>query len=66
MIACSILNYLDFILDFMNMPSPEWHVFLMTHELCLFLFSIPLLYAAYVFGLRGILISSVVAKSSSK
>lgn len=61
MIACSMLQYLDFILDFMNMPSPEWHIFLMTHELYLFLFSIPLLYAAYVFRLRGILISGMTA-----
>lgn len=59
--ACSMLNYLDLILDFTNMSSPEWHVFLVTHELYLFLFSIPLLYAAYVFGLRGILISGVAA-----
>ena len=59
--ACSMLNYLDLILDFTNMSSPEWHVFLATHELYLFLFSIPLLYAAYVFGLRGILISGVAA-----
>jgi len=61
MIACSILQYLDFILDFMNMPSPEWHIFLTTHELYLFLFSIPLLYAAYVFRLGGVLISGVTA-----
>jgi PAS domain S-box-containing protein len=61
MIACSILNYLDLILDFMNLSSPGWHVFSTTHELYLFLFSIPLLYAAYVFGLRGVLISGVAA-----
>jgi PAS domain S-box-containing protein len=61
MIACSILNYLDFILDFMNLSSPGWHAFSTTHELYLFLFSIPLLYAAYVFGLRGVLISGVAA-----
>jgi PAS domain S-box-containing protein len=61
MIACSILTYLDFILDFMNLSSPGWHVLLTTHELYLFLFSIPILYAAYVFGLRGVLISGVTA-----
>ncbi|MBC8274434.1 MAG: PAS domain S-box protein [Chloroflexi bacterium] len=61
MIACLMLHYLDFILDFMNLSSPEWHVVLTTHELYLFLFSIPLLYAAYVFGLRGVLISGVTA-----
>jgi PAS domain S-box-containing protein len=59
MIACSTLNYLDFILDFMNLSSPEWHVFATTHELYLFLFAIPILYAAYVFGLRGALVSGV-------
>lgn len=59
--ACSVLLYLDFIMDFMNMPTPQWHVVLMTHELYLFLFSIPILYAAYVFGLPGVLICGVAA-----
>ena len=61
MIACSILIYLDFILDFMNLSSPGWHVLLTTHELYLLLFSVPILYAAYVFGLRGVLISGMTA-----
>ena len=61
MIACSILIYLDLILDFVNLSSPGWHVLLTTHELYLFLFSIPILYAAYVFGLRGVLISGMTA-----
>lgn len=60
-IACSVLVYLDFILDFMNMPTPQWHIILTTHELYLFLFSIPILYAAYVFGLAGVLITGVAA-----
>jgi PAS domain S-box-containing protein len=61
MIACSILIYLDLILDFVNLSSPGWHVLLTTHELYLFLFSIPILYAAYVFGVRGVLISGMTA-----
>jgi PAS domain S-box-containing protein len=61
MIACSMLSYLDFILGFTTLPSPGWHVFFSTHELYLFLFSIPILYAAYVFGVRGVLISGVTA-----
>jgi len=61
MIACSILNYMEFILGFMNLPSPGWHIFSTTHELYLFLFTIPILYAAYVFGLRGALVSGVAA-----
>lgn len=60
-IACSIVLYLDFILDFMNMPTPQWHIVLMSHELYLFLFSIPILYAAYVFGIPGVLICGVAA-----
>jgi PAS domain S-box-containing protein len=54
MIACLILYYLDVILDFVGLPNPDWGVFLITHDLPLLLFSIPLLYAAYVFRLRGI------------
>ena len=61
MIACSVLLYLDFILDFMNAPTPQWHIILSTHELYLFLFSIPILYAAYVFGLAGVLICGVTS-----
>jgi PAS domain S-box-containing protein len=60
-IACSILVYLDFILDFMNTPTPQWYIILSTHELYVFLFSLPILYAAYVFGIPGVLICGVAA-----
>ena len=61
MVACSVLYYLGIILDLMGLTSPGWYSFLVTRELYLFLFSIPLLYAAYVFRLRGIIITSVAA-----
>lgn len=60
MIACSILYFLDVILDFVGLPSPGWSVFFITHDLYLLLFSIPLLYAAYVFGIRGIVITGAI------
>jgi PAS domain S-box-containing protein len=60
MIACSVLYFLDIILDFMGLPSPGWSVFFITHDVYLLLFSIPLLYAAYVFGIRGIVITGVI------
>jgi len=60
MIACSILYFLDIILDFMGLPSPGWSVFFVTHDVYLLLFSIPLLYAAYVFGIRGIVITGAI------
>lgn len=60
MIVCSILYYLDVILDLVELPNPGWSVFLMAHNLHLLLFSIPLLYAAYVFRIRGIVVTGVV------
>jgi PAS domain S-box-containing protein len=56
MIACSLLYYLDVILDFMGLPNPAWSVFMINHDLYLLLFSIPLLYAAYVFRIKGLAI----------
>jgi PAS domain S-box-containing protein len=60
MIVCSILYYLNVILDLVGLPNPGWSVFLGTHDLHLFLFSIPLLYAAYVFRVQGILIAGLI------
>lgn len=60
MIVCSTLYYLDVILDFVGMANPSWSVFLITHDLHLFLFSIPLLYAAYVFRVRGIIVTGTI------
>lgn len=59
-LVCSILYYLDLILDLVGLPNPSWSTFLITHDLHLFFFAIPLLYAAYVFRERGIVLSSVV------
>jgi PAS domain S-box-containing protein len=60
MIVCSILYYLDVILDFVGLPNPGWSVFLIAHDWHLLLFSIPLLYAAYIFRIRGIAIIGVI------
>ena len=61
MIICSIFYYLDVILDIAGLPSPAWSVFFSSHDLYLLLFSIPLLYAAYVFRIRGIVITGIIA-----
>ena len=52
---------LDVILDIAGLPSPAWSVFFSSHDLYLLLFSIPLLYAAYVFRIRGIVITGIIA-----
>ena len=60
MIACSAFYYQDVILDFAGLPSPGWSVYFITHDLHLLLFSIPLLYAAYIFRLRGVAITGII------
>lgn len=60
MIVCSMVYYMDIILDIAGLPSPGWNVFLIDHELHLLLFSIPLLYTAYVYRVRGIIITGVI------
>lgn len=56
MIACSMLYYLDVILDHAELATPNWMVYFITRDLHLVLFAIPLLYAAYVFRIKGIAI----------
>jgi PAS domain S-box-containing protein len=60
MILCSVLYYQDVILDLMGSPSPGWSIYFITHDLHLLLFSIPLLYAAYVFRMRGVVITGII------
>jgi PAS domain S-box-containing protein len=47
-------------MDLIGQPTPSWSVFLITHDLHLFFFSIPLLYAAYVFRVKGIITTGIV------
>jgi PAS domain S-box-containing protein len=60
MILCAVLYYQDIILDLMGQPTPGWSVFLISHDLHLFFFSVPLLYAAYVFRVNGIITTGIV------
>ena len=61
MFLCSILYYLDIILDLAGLPTPSWSLFLISHDLYLLFLSVPLLYAAYMFRIRGIVITSITA-----
>ena len=60
MIACSVLYYLDIILDFMEVASPGWYSVFAARELYLLVFSVPLICAAYMFRLKGILITAAI------
>lgn len=60
MIVCSLLYYQDVILDLAGSPSPGWSIYFITHDLHLLLFSIPLLYAAYIFRIKGVVITGVI------
>jgi PAS domain S-box-containing protein len=61
MILCSVLYYLDIIMDLVGQPTPGWNVFLITHDFYLFFFSVPMLYAGYVFRVKGIITTGIAA-----
>ena len=61
MIACSIFYYLDSIIDFMGWTNPQWSIFYTVHDLHRFLFLIPVLYAAYIFRVRGAIAVALIS-----
>ena len=60
MIACSIFYYLDTIIELMGWPKPGWDFLYTVHDLHRLLFFIPVLYAAYVFRVRGVIVTALI------
>ena len=59
--ACSIFYYLDTIIEFMGWPNPRWGIFYGPHDLQRLLFFIPVLYAAYIFRVRGVIVTASIS-----
>jgi len=61
MMVYAIFYYLDTIIDIMGWTKPQWGVLYMVHDLHRLLFLIPVLYAAYIFRLRGVVVTVLIA-----
>ncbi len=59
--ACSIFYYLNTIIEFMGWPNPRWGIFYGPHDLQRLLFLIPVLYAAYIFRVRGVIVTASIS-----
>jgi diguanylate cyclase (GGDEF)-like protein/PAS domain S-box-containing protein len=60
MIACSVFYYMDVIIDFARWVNLHWAIFYTVHDLHRSLFLVPVLYAGYVFRLKGIIITTLL------
>jgi len=61
MIACSIFYYVDVIIELMGWPKPLGGILYTVHDLHRVLFFIPVLYAAYIFRLRGVIVTALIS-----
>ena len=59
--ACSIFYYLSTIIDFMGWPNPRWNIFYTVHDLHRLLFVIPVLYATYIFRVKGVIVIASIS-----
>lgn len=61
MIACTIFYYLDTILELIRWPKPQWEVLYTVHDLHRLLFFIPVVYAAYIFRVKGAITTTLIS-----
>ena len=62
MVACSIIYYLDAIIPgFMGWPGSGAGILGTVHDLYRLLFVIPVLYAAYIFRVKGVITTSLIS-----
>jgi len=61
LIACSVLYYLDSILGTLGLATPQWSILSIPHDFHRLLFAMPVLYASYVFRIRGAIITALVS-----
>ncbi|MDD5435697.1 MAG: hypothetical protein PH343_09745, partial [Nitrospira sp.] len=59
-IVCSAFYYLETIIDLMRLRNPQWSIFYTVHDLHRLLFLIPVFYAAWVFRLKGAIITVLI------
>jgi signal transduction histidine kinase len=61
MIACTIFYYLDTILKLIGWPRLQWEVLYTVHDLHRLLFFIPVVYAAYIFRVKGAIVTTLIS-----
>jgi len=61
MMACSVFYYLDSIADALGWATPQSSILSMPHDFHRFLFAIPVLYASYIFRIRGAVITALIS-----
>ena len=61
LMACSLFYYLDSIADALGWATPQWSILSMPHDFHRFLFAIPVLYASYIFRVRGAVITCLIS-----
>jgi len=61
MMVCAIFYYLGIIIELIGWPKPPWEVLYTVHDLHRLLFFIPVIYAAYIFRVRGAIVTAVIS-----
>jgi PAS domain S-box-containing protein len=61
MIACTIFYYLDTILELIGWSRLQWEVLYTVHDLHRLLFFIPVVYAAYIFRVKGAIVTTLIS-----
>jgi len=61
MMGCTIFYYLGIIIELMGWLKPQWGIFYVVHDLHRLLFFIPVLYAAYIFRVKGAIVTAVIS-----
>jgi len=60
MAACLVIYYVDSITDLVGWPKIQWGFLYTVHDLHRLLFLIPVLYAAYIFRVRGVIVTVLI------
>lgn len=60
MAACLVIYYVDSIIDLVGWPKIQWGFLYTVHDLHRLLFLIPVLYAAYIFRVRGVIVTVLI------
>jgi len=60
-ITCTIIYYFGELVNFFGWEAVRWNIWYTVHDPHRILFLVPILYCSYYYGLRGALISNVIA-----
>ena len=58
--AGAILYFADIVLSAWGVSTPDWSEYFINRGLYLILFAVPMLYCAYIYRVRGVIVSTIV------